>query len=359
MKTELVSSKALSTKEANLQALVDKLMPYLQSARTSAGNFAQSNLGQHMLGGGALGAGLGGLAGLVNPGEDEEGNRRSRFGAMLRGALGGGALGAGAGGLVGHFAPNAISNTWNSARAKDIREMLGLQTDRQKLVAPSSATMSGSLPSGIENKVTTSKNSPDTSLVEANPVPSLNTPSVTNPNAGRDVQELRDATPFQGTTRLAGGAGASPQLTTNKTLPSFSASELRALSSPTYTPTAPGAGARRRGINAAEQASKDVITGAAARRALSGSANPGLLAKHRTGAQQQQDARDQAAGITNVSPELAKLKSENPAAFRKMMEDVLDQHVREQVQQSPSHGVDTTGVDFSNPTPFLSPTMGR
>jgi hypothetical protein len=58
--------------------------------------------------GGAAGATIGGLKGLFSdPGEDEEGNRKSRIMAALKGGLGGGALGAagglaaGAGGLAG------------------------------------------------------------------------------------------------------------------------------------------------------------------------------------------------------------------------------------------------------------------
>ena len=58
------------------------------------------------LGGAALGAGVGGLAGLVNPGVDENGKRKSRLGAALKGALGGGAVGGLGGAAVGHFAPN-------------------------------------------------------------------------------------------------------------------------------------------------------------------------------------------------------------------------------------------------------------
>ena len=60
------------------------------------------------LGGAALGAGVGGLAGLVNPGVDENGKRKSRLGAALRGALGGGALGGLGGAAAGQFAPNQM-----------------------------------------------------------------------------------------------------------------------------------------------------------------------------------------------------------------------------------------------------------
>lgn len=58
------------------------------------------------LGGAALGAGVGGLAGLVNPGVDESGKRKSRMGSALMGALGGAGVGGLGGAAVGHFAPN-------------------------------------------------------------------------------------------------------------------------------------------------------------------------------------------------------------------------------------------------------------
>ena len=44
-----------------------------------------------------LGAGIGGLHGVMDPGYDEEGKRKSRTGSALKRALGYGALGAGAG----------------------------------------------------------------------------------------------------------------------------------------------------------------------------------------------------------------------------------------------------------------------
>lgn len=68
------------------------------------------------MGGAALGAGLGGLAGLINPGEDENGKTRSRFGAMLRGALGGGAMGGLGGAAAGHFAPGQTNDLINKLR---------------------------------------------------------------------------------------------------------------------------------------------------------------------------------------------------------------------------------------------------
>jgi hypothetical protein len=68
------------------------------------------------IGGAALGAVAGGVHGLINPGEDENGKTRSRFGAMLRGALGGGALGTAGGAAIGHFAPNLPRDIYNFGR---------------------------------------------------------------------------------------------------------------------------------------------------------------------------------------------------------------------------------------------------
>lgn len=50
------------------------------------------------------GAALGGLAGLLAPGRDENGNTRGRFGAAMRGALGGGLAGGLGGAAMGHYA---------------------------------------------------------------------------------------------------------------------------------------------------------------------------------------------------------------------------------------------------------------
>jgi len=68
------------------------------------------------IGGAALGAVAGGVHGLINPGEDEHGRQRNRFGAMLRGALGGGALGTAGGAAIGHFAPNLPQDIYNFGR---------------------------------------------------------------------------------------------------------------------------------------------------------------------------------------------------------------------------------------------------
>ena len=73
-------------------------------------------MAQGGLGGAALGAGMGGLAGALNPGEettlDEDGRlvkrRKSRLAAALGGALGGGVLGGGAGAALGHFRPDIV-----------------------------------------------------------------------------------------------------------------------------------------------------------------------------------------------------------------------------------------------------------
>lgn len=91
-----------------------------QSARAFGEKAAASVNWQNVmntgLGGAALGAGLGGLTGLVAPGEDERGRRRNRFGAMLRGALGGGLVGGGAGAAAEAASPGFGQSAANMAR---------------------------------------------------------------------------------------------------------------------------------------------------------------------------------------------------------------------------------------------------
>lgn len=68
------------------------------------------------LGGAAAGAMVGGVHGLLSPGEDEDGKKRNRFGAMLRGVLGGGAVGGIGGAAAGHFAPGLTNDFMNRLR---------------------------------------------------------------------------------------------------------------------------------------------------------------------------------------------------------------------------------------------------
>lgn len=81
--------------------------------------------------GGVGGAALGGLAGLMAPGYedeyDDEGNvigrkQRGRLGAALRGVLGGGAAGAALGGAVGHFAPEHTKSVMSNV-GKSVGDM--------------------------------------------------------------------------------------------------------------------------------------------------------------------------------------------------------------------------------------------
>lgn len=67
------------------------------------------------LGGAALGAGLGGLAGLIAPGEDGQGRRRSRLSSALSGALGGGLLGGGAAAVGEVASPGFGQGAYNYA----------------------------------------------------------------------------------------------------------------------------------------------------------------------------------------------------------------------------------------------------
>lgn len=92
--------------------------------------------------GGLGGAALGGLAGLVSPGEEESVDefgrpvrrQRGRFGAMLRGALGGGAAGALGGYAAGRFAPGVTGQALNAASSfgTDMAKRLGFGQQQPK-----------------------------------------------------------------------------------------------------------------------------------------------------------------------------------------------------------------------------------
>jgi len=80
-----------------------------------AAGFDMKSIMNTGLGGAALGAGLGGLAGLIAPGEDGTGKRRGRLSGALRGALGGGALGGAAGAIGEAASPGFGQSAYNYA----------------------------------------------------------------------------------------------------------------------------------------------------------------------------------------------------------------------------------------------------
>jgi len=105
---DLAKAAALSI-PPELLAKMQAMGPSSTNAlKTLGGALGGGTLGGLTGAGGAVGATVGGLKGLFSdPGEDEEGNKKSRLMAALKGTLGGGALGAagglavGAGGLAG------------------------------------------------------------------------------------------------------------------------------------------------------------------------------------------------------------------------------------------------------------------
>ena len=331
---QLYSTLTASTeKQADMQAIIAKLMPYLQQAREAGGNFLKSDIGRHALGGGAIGAGLGGLAGLVNPGEDEEGNSRSRFGAMLRGALGGGALGAGAGGALGYAAPNFVPGLLDSPRGRDLREMLGLPTDRQKLTPRQDATMSGTI-NPIDSPVTSAKQ-PGYSTMRMRRLqkPGITLPSETNPNANRAVPLMpgADLGPTTGSS-IAGG----PAPFTSGTAPEFSTAGMNAPGSATYTPP------------------NDAVVSA---RRVMDTANARATADQASRLQSVMKQPNQASQANDRA--LLDLQQKNPILFEQMMQAARDKQVESNLSTAPSMGFDASGLDTSNMQAPASATMGR
>lgn len=103
--------------------------------------------------GAVTGAALGGLYGLVDPGQedeyDDEGRvigrqQRSRFGALLRGLLGGGLRGAALGGAVNYFRPGTTSAIYEALQNnfyKPARRYLTNKTQAQLNYADNLARM--------------------------------------------------------------------------------------------------------------------------------------------------------------------------------------------------------------------------
>lgn len=86
------------------------------------------------LGGAALGAGLGGLAGMVAPGEDANGKRRGRLSGALRGALGGGLVGGGAGAIGEAASPGFGRSAYNYAN--DLYRQLFGRPQQKRVLEP-------------------------------------------------------------------------------------------------------------------------------------------------------------------------------------------------------------------------------
>lgn len=107
------------------------------------------------LGGAALGAGLGGLLGAFNPGEEETVDdngrvvrrRKSRLGSALT-SLAGGALAGGLGGAaLGHFRGDDVRNFGNM-----LRQRLGLRNDTTNQASPTMAPRIAPMPSAVTNR---------------------------------------------------------------------------------------------------------------------------------------------------------------------------------------------------------------
>jgi hypothetical protein len=247
--------------------------------------------------GGLGGAALGGLAGLMAPGEDDEyddeGNlvgrkQRDRLGAALRGVLGGGLAGGLAGGAAGHFAPEMTGKAYGSAMGfgGDLARRMGFRGKSETAVTPTTAAPTQASMPGDK---------------------SIKNPLYQGPNTAN----------------------------------------MKAPTSPTYTPTdTAGVAARRAQAAAAEQAKFERL-------------NRGLVGPQEYDKQKNQMNLDDAVGVSNASPELLAFKQRDPAGFARMMQQVRDKQISENVQSSPSRGFDMSNVDTSKMTMPTSATMGR
>lgn len=305
MKNSLVKSDrpASLQKQANfdLGKMLGDAGTYAKNMYNQIPEGVRSGMGM----GGLGGAALGGLAGLMAPGEEDvhdgAGNvvgrkSRNRFGAALRGLLGGGVLGAGAGAAAGHFAPDAVNSAYGSAMnfGSDLARRMGFRGKSDTAVTPTTAAPANL---GVTQGEET-----------------INNPLYKGPNT----------------------------------------SNMRPPVSPTYTPTdEAGIAARRAAAAAAEQAKFD--------RTQEMTMGPLAYAKFKEqqAARANQSRMDEEAGIGNVSPEVMALKQNNPQEFERMMQSVRNRQVEDNLRTAPNRGFDASGIDMNTMRPPASATMGR
>lgn len=128
------------------------------------------SIGTGAAGLGALGAGLGGLYGAINPGTDENGNRKSRWRAALRNALIGGLTGGLGGAALGHFAPGMMSS---------VRGLFGKKQEKSPAApavpaaaaaeAPAEAPATGKSEAGTPAAATAATTKPEAPAAAAKP----------------------------------------------------------------------------------------------------------------------------------------------------------------------------------------------
>jgi hypothetical protein len=346
----LMGGKTASEKQA---------MPSLQDLGSYAKNLT-SNIPAGVLQGagmGGLGGGLaGGLAGLVAPGEedvyDDEGNlvgrkQRSRFGAALRGLIGGGVMGAGAGGLAGHFAPDAVNSAYGAATGfgSDLAKRLGFGPKAPTSTANPKSPQEVALATeqGRGGNYAKSYRGSDKDYFS---------PSLQKGEAKRFRDAQTASAP--GTMGASIASGNTGGQVSNPLYKGPNMANMQAPKSPTYTPTdTAGVAALRARAAANEQAKFD--------RQNESLMGPSAYAKSKAqaAAKAQQASMDQQAGIENVSPEVLAMKQKNPAEFARMLQQVRDKQVEENIRTAPSRGFDASGIDMSNMQLPGSPTLGR
>lgn len=301
--------------------------------------------------GGLGGAALGGLAGLIAPGEEEQydamGNlvgrkQRGRFGAMLRGALGGGVMGAGAGGLAGHLAPDAVNKAYSAASSfgGDLAKRLGFGPKAPTSTANPKSPQEVALAAeqGRGGNYAKSYRGSDKDYFS---------PSLQKGEAKRFRDAQTASAP--GTMGASIASGNTGGQVSNPLYKGPNTANMQTPTSPTYTPTdAAGIAARRAAAAAAEQAKLDRMTEM--------TMGPSAYAKSKAqqAAAAQQASMDQEAGISNVSPEVLALMKNNPAEFARLMQDAKERGVQENLQSAPNRGFDASGIDMSAmqmPTP--------
>lgn len=104
-----------------------------QKAIGAGKNFLKSDAGQSLMNSARQGATFGAISGALDPGTDENGNKKSRFGSAIKGIAAGTVAGMAADGIMrgGSAAWNTVKNAWPTKTASQLLDEMCLEKEAE------------------------------------------------------------------------------------------------------------------------------------------------------------------------------------------------------------------------------------
>ena len=105
----------------------------MQKAIGAGKNFLKSDAGQSLMNSARQGATFGAISGALNPGVDENGNKKSRFGSAIKGMASGAGLNVAADGIMrgGGAVWNTVKNAWPTKTASQLLDEMCLEKEAE------------------------------------------------------------------------------------------------------------------------------------------------------------------------------------------------------------------------------------